>query len=292
VHPGRRFDAPLTGAAPGQDRSTDGREGEGAAGGEVAEVAELERLRALRSFGVLDTDPEEAFDDLTALAAHVCGTPMALVSLVDSDRQWFKSRLGLAVCQTPREVSFCAHALSGDRALVVSDATLDPRFADNPLVTGEPGLRFYAGAPLVTGTGYVLGTLCVLDVVPRALSGLQVEHLTALARQVVSQLELRRQAEALATEVGARAAAQATPRESQRLLQGVLDHTDVVVYAKDLDGRYLLANQARPVARPGGRRCPRVQRLRPVPGAGRRRVPPARPAGGRVRAGGRCSPSR
>lgn len=244
MHPGRRFDAPLTGAVPGQDRSTDGREGEGAAGGEVAEVAELERLRALRSFGVLDTDPEEAFDDLTALAAHVCGTPMALVSLVDSDRQWFKSRLGLAVCQTPREVSFCAHALSGDRALVVSDATLDPRFADNPLVTGEPGLRFYAGAPLVTGTGYVLGTLCVLDVVPRALSGLQVEHLTALARQVVSQLELRRQAEALASEVGARAAAQATLRESQRLLQGVLDHTDVVVYAKDLDGRYLLANQA------------------------------------------------
>ena len=244
MHPGRRFDAPLTGAAPGQDRSNDGREGEGAPGGEVAEVAELERLRALRSFGVLDTDPEEAFDDLTALAAHVCGTPMALVSLVDSDRQWFKSRLGLAVCQTPREVSFCAHALSGDRALVVSDATLDPRFADNPLVTGEPGLRFYAGAPLVTGTGYVLGTLCVLDVVPRALSGLQVEHLTALARQVVSQLELRRQAEALATEVGARAAAQATLRESQRLLQGVLDHTDVVVYAKDLDGRYLLANQA------------------------------------------------
>lgn len=169
---------------------------------------------------------------------------MALVSLVDSDRQWFKSRLGLAVCQTPREVSFCAHALSGDRALVVSDATLDPRFADNPLVTGEPGLRFYAGAPLVTGTGYVLGTLCVLDVVPRALSGLQVEHLTALARQVVSQLELRRQAEALASEVGARAAAQATLRESQRLLQGVLDHTDVVVYAKDLDGQYLLANQA------------------------------------------------
>jgi len=247
VHPGRRFDAPLTGAVPGQDRSTDGREGEGAAGGEVAEVAEvaeLERLRALRNFGVLDTDPEEAFDDLTALAAHVCGTPMALVSLVDSDRQWFKSRLGLAVCQTPREVSFCAHALSGDRALVVSDATLDPRFADNPLVTGEPGLRFYAGAPLVTGTGYVLGTLCVLDVVPRALSGLQVEHLTALARQVVSQLELRRQAEALASEVGARAAAQATLRESQRLLQGVLDHTDVVVYAKDLDGQYLLANQA------------------------------------------------
>jgi diguanylate cyclase (GGDEF)-like protein/PAS domain S-box-containing protein len=213
-------------------------------GDDAGAVAERDRLAVLRRFGVLDTPPEEAFEDLTALAARLCGTPMALVSLVDEHRQWFKARLGIALCQTSREESFCAHALHSTQVLLVPDATADPRFAGNPLVTGEPHLRFYAGAPLVSAGGHVLGTLCVLDVVARTLTDEQLADLARLARQVVSQLELRRQAAELAVEVAARADAQAQLRDSQRLLQGVLEHTDVVVYAKDLDGRFLLANPA------------------------------------------------
>ncbi len=208
------------------------------------QAAERGRLAALRDFGVLDTAPERAFDELTALASRLCGTPMALVSLVDADRQWFKSHLGLDLCQTTRDVSFCAHALHSDAVLVVPDATKDARFAGNPLVTGAPHVRFYAGAPLVALSGHVLGTLCVLDVMARVLTQEQIETLTMLARQAVDQLELRRQADALATEVGARSAAETALRDSQRLLRGILDHTDAVIYAKDLDGRYLLANPA------------------------------------------------
>ena len=207
-------------------------------------LPEEQRLAALKRFGVLDTPPEAAFDELTALAAHLCGAPMALVSLVDERRQWFKARLGMDLCETTREVSFCAHALSGPEPLVVEDATMDVRFSGNPLVTGEPHLRFYAGVPLVVAGGHVLGTLCVLDVVPRGISELQLQHLQMLARQVVSQLELRRQAEGLAAEVAARQLAEATYRSSQRVLESVLSHTDVVMYAKDLDGRFILANPA------------------------------------------------
>ncbi len=205
---------------------------------------EQARLAALSRFGVLDTPPEEAFDALTALAAQLCETPMASVTLVEVDRMWFKSRLGLDVSEIPREISFCAHALASPDVLMVPDATADARFADNPLVTGGPGIRFYAGAPLVTADGYVLGTLCVLDVVPRVLTERQLGQLGVLARQVVSQLELRRHTEELAAEVAARTVAEAALRDNQRLLDGVLGHTDVVVYAKDLDGRFLLANPA------------------------------------------------
>ncbi|MEO7746203.1 MAG: EAL domain-containing protein [Actinomycetota bacterium] len=208
------------------------------------EAWELARLEALHRFGVLDTAPERAFDDLCALAAQLCGTPMALVSLVDQDRQWFKARVGVAATQTPREDSFCAHALGGGGPLVVPDTVLDARFAGNPLVTGEPYLRFYAGAPLVTEGNLVLGTLCVLDTEPRTLTPGQLEQLAALARQVVNQLELRRQADALAGEVAARVVAQAELAASRRLMDEVLAHTDVAVYAKDLDGLYLLANAA------------------------------------------------
>jgi len=205
---------------------------------------EEQRLAVLRRFGVLDTPPEAAFDELTALAAHLCEAPMALVSLVDERRQWFKARLGVELCETTREVSFCAHALGGPQPLVVEDAAADVRFSGNPLVTGEPHLRFYAGVPLVVAGGQVLGTLCVLDVVPRGISELQLQQLQMLARQVVSQLELRRQAEGLAAEVAARQLAEASYRSSQRVLDSVLTHTDVVVYAKDLDGRFILANPA------------------------------------------------
>ncbi len=154
---------------------------------------EAERLDALRAYDILDTAPEEAFDELTRLAAQICGVPIVLVSLVDEDRQWFKSRVGLEAESTPRESSFCAHAiLDPGEVLTVPDASLDPRFADNPLVTGDFHLRFYAGAPLVTPTGYSLGALCAIDRVPRQLDERQREALAIIGRQIIAQMELRK----------------------------------------------------------------------------------------------------
>ncbi len=158
---------------------------------------ESARLSVLQHYAVLDTPPEQALDDLAALAAHICEAPIALISLVDEDRQWFKSRFGLEVPQTPREFSFCAHALQQTDLLIVPDTMEDARFAKNPLVTGAPGIRFYAGAPLVSPEGVTLGTLCVIDRVPRLLMETQAQALRVLGRQVMTQLELRRQAREL-----------------------------------------------------------------------------------------------
>lgn len=154
---------------------------------------EAARIEALGRYGVLDTPPEEAFDDIVELAAHICDTPIALVTLVDTNRQWFKAKIGLDISQTSRDVSFCSHAvLAPDDVLVIPDALADKRFADNPLVTADPNIRFYAGAPLVTHDGFALGTLCVIDRVPRQLEPKQLASLRALRRDVITELELRR----------------------------------------------------------------------------------------------------
>ncbi len=153
---------------------------------------EVTRLRELESYEILDTSPELSFDDITALAAEICKTPIALVSIVDSDRQWFKSRYGLDATETPRDVSFCGHAIHTEDIFEITNATKDERFSDNPLVTGGPNVVFYAGYRLRTKGGQNLGTLCVIDHESRELTDTQREALKILARQVMDQLELRR----------------------------------------------------------------------------------------------------
>jgi signal transduction histidine kinase len=155
---------------------------------------ERERLAALYDANVLDTEPEQDFDDIAVLASEICGTPMGLVSLVDSDRQWFKARIGVDVQQTSRDMAFCAHAVTGHELLEVQDATDDTRFADNPLVVGDDHYRFYAGAPVILDGSHAVGTVCVIDHVPRELTTAQKRALRSLARHAAVQLELRRYA--------------------------------------------------------------------------------------------------
>jgi GAF domain-containing protein len=150
------------------------------------------RLSALQEFEILDSEAEESFDDLTRLAVYICKTPIALITLIDSDRQWFKSRIKLAPSETSRSISFCAHAILQSGTMLVPDALIDERFKDNPLVVSDPKIRFYAGAPLITDEGFKLGTLCVIDQVPRELTAGQIAALRTLSRQAMTLLELRR----------------------------------------------------------------------------------------------------
>jgi two-component sensor histidine kinase len=174
---------------------------------------EEERLAALRSYGVLDTPFEQDFDDIVRIAAHVCEAPISVINLIEDTRQWFKAKIGLGVRETPLNISICAHAILQPSLFVVPDTTKDPRFDCNPLVTGEPHLRFYAGALLETPEGLPLGTVCVLDYKPRELTEEQTFILRALARQVMTQLELRRSL-----------AQQEIAREQQQLLIRELHH--------------------------------------------------------------------
>ncbi len=159
---------------------------------------EKRRLKILWQYELLDTVPEAVFDELTELAARICEAPIALLSLVDKSRQWFKAKVGVSLTETSRDISFCAHAILQNDLFIVSDATKDERFARSPLVTTDPKIRFYAGAPLITPDGCALGTLCVIDKVPRELRPEQKQALQILARHVVWQLDLRRRSRELA----------------------------------------------------------------------------------------------
>ena len=153
---------------------------------------ESARLAALERYSIMDTVPEQIYEDITAIASLICGTPISLIFLLDKDRQWFKSAHGVeGLRETPRSLSFCAHTLETARTMIVKDATQDPRFADNSMLAGDPGIRFYAGAPIVDPDGHVLGTVCVIDTAPHTLSVIQIAALEALARQVMAFMEMR-----------------------------------------------------------------------------------------------------
>jgi PAS domain S-box-containing protein len=191
---------------------------------------ETARLAALASYNILDTPAEEEFDDFTQLAAQICATPIALVSLLDAQRQWFKSRVGLDAAETDREIAFCGHAILGNELLEVRNALEDPRFSNNPLVTGAPDIRFYAGTPLTTADGFNLGTLCVIDRTPRQLNPQQRSALARLGRQVVRQLELRKSAEQHAHQLA--------------LQRAMISSAGIAMLTTDPEGRINSVNQA------------------------------------------------
>ncbi|GAA0728236.1 GAF domain-containing sensor histidine kinase [Dactylosporangium roseum] len=210
---------------------------------------EAERLSALRSMAVLDTPPESDFDDIVRIASEICGAPISLVTLVDAKRQWFKAKIGdVPQQETSREVAFCAHAIMGRDLMVVPDAAADARFADNPFVRGDDGIRFYAGAPLMTSEGAALGTLCVVDHAPHRLNLDQMRALRALARQVTELLELRRLVVATALDGRAepRSVDLAYLTEARiRELRGIADARNIAITLALRDEAFVHADPAR-----------------------------------------------
>ena len=204
---------------------------------------EAARLATLHRYGILDTPEEPVFDDLTRLAAEVCETPIAVISFVDEDRQWFKSRHGTQTRQHPRHYAFCAQVVADEAMLVVSHPEEDPRFAPNDLIIGQEQARFYAGAPLRAPNGHVLGALAVMDCRPRTLKPGQQESLHALARQVIAQLELRLHIDELRGAAEDRAKAEAALRKSEERFHEFMNNSPALAFIKDEYGRYVYVNQ-------------------------------------------------
>jgi diguanylate cyclase (GGDEF)-like protein/PAS domain S-box-containing protein len=207
-------------------------------------ASEARRLELLDSYGIMGTGSEPAFDDLARLAGQICGTPIAQVNLVGATHLWHKATIGYPGTETPRDQALCDHAVNAEDVLYVPDARADARFADNPNVNMDGGIRLYAGVPLRRADGYTLGTLCVADTRARELRALQLDQLAVLARQVMDQLTLRQKRLELESELLARRQAMEALSSNERLLRGVLDHTDALVYAKDAEGRFTLVNRA------------------------------------------------
>ncbi|MDE2442664.1 MAG: GAF domain-containing protein, partial [Betaproteobacteria bacterium] len=205
--------------------------------------SEDRRIARLRALLILDTEAEPIFDTLARLASEACNTPVALLSLVDAGRQWFKANVGLAgVTETPRSVAFCDHAIRGDQVMEVPDALADPRFAGNPHVMGAPNIRFYAGAPLVMSTGERVGTLCVIDREARRLTADQIRQLEDLARLSVQALEMRERSIQQSLEV--RSAHEHAVADSERRLRAILDAQSELVSQSTPDGHLLYVNPA------------------------------------------------
>ena len=211
--------------------------------GDALPPDEAVRLNALKRYDVLDTLPEPAFDDLTRLAAHICAMPVALISLVDERRVWFKSKIGLEQSEVPREASPCCNTVLGSDLLVIDDARRDARFANSPLVTEKPNIRFYAGMPLRTSDGFNIGTLCVADARKRRLSQQQREALRILAHQVMVQLELRRHLVELERSLFEHRRTQDALRNSEMFYQTLVESLPQNILRKDVQGRFVFANQ-------------------------------------------------
>ena len=204
---------------------------------------EAARLNALYEYEILDTDPEEAFDDITRLVAHICGTPAAMVSLIDVDRLWFKSKVGLDATELPRDVVFCAHTILKPGLFIVPDAQQDVRFANNPLVASGPKIQFYAGAPLMTSDNIALGALCTIDYVARDLTPEQQDALKILSRQVVSQIKLRRNVAVLEEALRKRQESESALKESEEQYRRLVDLSPetIAVYS---EGKFEYINTA------------------------------------------------
>ncbi len=204
---------------------------------------ETARLEALKRYQILDTSAEEAFDDLTRLASQLCGTPMAVMSLIDQDRQWFKSRVGIEIAETPRAVAFCAHTIQQRQPLVVPDARKDDRFRDNPFVKTKDGIRFYAGVPLITPDGHAIGTVSVMDRKSRELQPRELDALRALARQAEKQLEVRVYVDRLARTIEERESVERRLLEANQFTSEIISGAGQGIVVYDRAFRYVVWNR-------------------------------------------------